>query len=548
MARPILEILSILVLPLVPACVGRLDDGPTRSDGREPTTCTSEEVAPAALPHLTRSEYDRTVRDLLGDHSAPARGFPADDGIAGYATGATVSSLHVESWLDAAEALAAHAAEDPIALASCDPEREPEAGCLVPFLARFGRRAFRRPLSGVELDRLLTLYRQVSAVDGASVAFEAVLTAILASPSFLYHTELAAPSSGEDGVTRLDGYALAARMAFFLWGAGPDDALLDAAEAGQLDDAEGADQVARDMLRDPHAREGLRELVGQWLGLARLDGVVRAGLAPDMPGRMRASAEAFVDAVLFEDDARLATLLGASWTFADGPLAEILDVPGPEGDALVRVELDPAERAGLLTHPALMTLLAQPAQSDPVRRGVWVLDRLLCDALPPPPMDVTPPEVSVGATTRERFAQHTSSPACQGCHSRIDPIGFGFEHYDATGRFRTEEAGIPVDATGHLDGTGDSDGDFDGAPELAARLAGSAQVEGCFATQAFRFAAARREAPEDACSLERATQDFRRSGGDIRELAVAIATSDPFRFRRVDALDGRTTETTGGSR
>jgi hypothetical protein len=199
------------------------------------------------------------------------------------------------------------------------------------------------------------------------------------------------------------------------------------------------------------------------------------------------------------------------------------------------------ERAGVLTQPGLMALLAYPDQSSPVARGVFVRERMLCQHLPPPPNDVViePPDPDPNATTRERFAQHTADAACSGCHSLIDPLGFGFEHYDAIGRFRTDENGLPVDASGSLGGIADASqvGDYEGAVELADKLLASTDFQECVAHQWTTFALGREPGEDDACAMQGIRQSFADSGGDLRELLVSIATSDSFRFRVVDGGD-----------
>jgi hypothetical protein len=195
----------------------------------------------------------------------------------------------------------------------------------------------------------------------------------------------------------------------------------------------------------------------------------------------------------------------------------------------------------VLTQPGLMALLAYPDQSSPVARGVFVRERLLCQHLPPPPNDVMiePPDPDPDATTRERFAEHTSNPACAGCHMLIDPLGFGFEHYDAIGRWRTEENGLPVDASGTLANIGDTEqvGPYDGAVELADKLLASTDFQACVAHQWTTFALGREPNEADECAMEGIRQSLTDTGGDIRELLVAIATSDAFRFRVVDGGD-----------
>jgi len=190
-------------------------------------------------------------------------------------------------------------------------------------------------------------------------------------------------------------------------------------------------------------------------------------------------------------------------------------------------------RAGLLTLGALLAFHAHSDQTSPVHRGQLVRERLLCDPVSPPPpeFDISVPKVDEGATARERFAQHSRNIACSGCHAKLDPIGFGFEHFDGVGRFRAQEAdGRPVDASGELSDT-DVDGRFVGVPELAAKLARSEQVRDCYVTQWFRFAQGRGEAEADRCSIATLREAFVGSGGSVRELLVAMTQTDAFLFR-----------------
>jgi hypothetical protein len=193
------------------------------------------------------------------------------------------------------------------------------------------------------------------------------------------------------------------------------------------------------------------------------------------------------------------------------------------------------DRAGLLTQPALMALLAHSDQSAPVLRGVFVRERLMCLFVPPPPpsLNPIPPDPDPNATTRERFRVHTESVDCKGCHALIDGIGFGFEAYDQYGRYRTVENGLAVDVKGEVLGTGDPtlDGPFEGAHALSARLAQSRRVRDCVATNWYRYAFGRMETSADTCSLEDVKARFDKSGGDLDELLVSIAQSVAFRFR-----------------
>jgi hypothetical protein len=189
-----------------------------------------------------------------------------------------------------------------------------------------------------------------------------------------------------------------------------------------------------------------------------------------------------------------------------------------------------------------MALLGKANQSDPIHRGVFVRQRLLCQQLPAPPddVDLTPPEPEPGLTTRDRFSAHREEPRCAGCHTLIDPIGFGFEHYDAVGRYRATEEGHDIDATGEVIAGGDASGTFDGVIELSAQLAESDTVRGCVARQWMRYATGRIETAEDRCTVERLQERFAESGYDMRELLVAVVSADSFTHRRIPAEPGTT--------
>src|SRR6185503_210726 len=194
------------------------------------------------------------------------------------------------------------------------------------------------------------------------------------------------------------------------------------------------------------------------------------------------------------------------------------------------VMLDPAQRAGMLTQAGFLSVHALPNQSSPVTRGKFIRELLMCQppSPPPPDLNVTPPEVDPTRSTRERFAQHTANPACASCHALMDPIGFGFESYDAIGRFRTVDGNKPVDASGEIVRSMDLDGKFRGARELAEKLGASRQVHDCVATQWFRYAFGRFDSPGDTCSLAELRQSFMASGGDLRELLVALTQTESF--------------------
>jgi hypothetical protein len=246
---------------------------------------------------------------------------------------------------------------------------------------------------------------------------------------------------------------------------------------------------------------------------------------------MREETQRFVSHVLWEDDATLGTMLTANYSFLNKPLADLYGAKNGPADANTyeQVALDPDQRAGVMTHSSMLAAFARPDESSPVKRGKWVRVRMLCQELPDPPANIPQlPPPAEGVSTRERFAMHTNNPACSGCHNLIDGLGFGLEKYDGVGAFRTMDRGVPVDSSGLVNATTDADGAYDGGPELAGILAGSQQVQDCAPTQWLRYALGRAEDEADTCSLKALRDAFAASGGNLKELMVALTQTDAF--------------------
>lgn len=531
-----------------------------------PAELDCSELVPGAADArlLTRLQYDNTVRELLGETTSPARGFPAENTLLGFGNNANThraTLLLAEGHLAAAEELAAATVARGVdGLLPCEAGDRSEA-CVESFIEEFGYRAFRRPLLESEGEPLLALFREASPEWGFETGIELVIQAFLQSPQLLYRTESLA-SSGESavgsGVLPLDSYQIASRLSYLLWNTMPDAELFSLADAGQLTDVEVIRAQAERMLADERARVTVTDFYEQWLGLESF-----AGLSREIEGAesesafndsWRASLVRFVEHTFWDEGGNVESLLTSPSVFADPELAALYGLSGGDaandlsgGDAANGLSgdatgsyLDP-NRAGVLTQPGLMSLLAHADQSAPVQRGKFVREQLLCHQLPPPPPDVdtTPPDPAPDATTRERFREHSANQRCASCHRLLDPVGFGLESFDHIGRYRTEEYGIPVDTSGSVEDSTDPnlEGPFDGALELASKLAVSPQVEACLATQWFRYGMGRAEQTEDMCSLEQAKQDFAAAGGDFKQLLVALTLTDAFRYRAVAEHD-----------
>jgi hypothetical protein len=363
----------------------------------------------------------------------------------------------------------------------------------------------------------------------------AVVASILASPNFLFKPEAGGDASSLPDAKQATAFELASRLSSLIWASVPDDTLLDAAQAGELVTREHVAEHARRMLGDERAKAAVNAFYEQWLGLPLLDAAVKdAAYFPDwsdgVRDAMREETKRFIDHVLWDGDAKLSTLFTAPYSFVNATLAELYGVSdGPSDDAtFAKTDLDPTQRAGVFTQGSFMATYANPQYSSPIKRGKWVRVRMLCQDLPEPPANVPPPPAPApNVSTRERFAMHTNSPACSSCHVLIDGLGFGLENFDGIGRYRTMENDAVVDATGRVNES-DVDEEYEGGVELAALLARSGQARDCVPTQWLRYALGREEEDEDTCSLVALRQAFETSGGDMRELMVALTQTDAF--------------------
>lgn len=507
--------------------------------------CATRDPGPSPLRRLTRTEYGQTVHDLFGGDVLDLSQLPPGERALGFDNNADVistSDLLVDAYQDVAaqagDMLAGNLAQYvPCAMSSAD------ADCAATFAADFGRRAWRRPLDADERAALAAVFAAGTAAGGFSEGIARTTAVLLASPQFLYRLEPGAGATADlPGAVALSPYELATRLSYLVWGSMPDETLFDAAQGGHLAAPDDLEREARRMLNDPRAHTIVSTFHAQWLGLDRLDGldkdtVVYPMYTPALGAAFAQETNRFVDEVVWNREGTLAALLTAPYTFGDATLAAFYGLPAGTGSGFALLQTGGAQRAGLLTQGAFLSVYGKANQSDPVHRGRFVRERMFCTTPAPPPQNIVirPPDLDPRLTTRQRFDQHTSDPLCSGCHARLDPIGFGFEHYDGIGRWRDMEGGQPVDGTGSLTET-DVDGDFDGAVQLAGRLAQSTEVQVCYATQWFRFGYGRGETDADACTLHDLATAFVAAKGNIRELIVALTQTDAFRYRRVGDL------------
>jgi hypothetical protein len=463
-----------------------------------------------------------TLRCEASLASVPAevrpQGFPFDTD----ADAAVVTAPHVDAYLAAATPLADHAAESAQDLHACSWSATP-AACKQELIAKLGRRLFRRPLEPGQLAAY------------AELELATALHAMLVSPHFLYRSELGV-SAGDH--YRLTDHEVAAALSFGLLGTTPDDGLLDAADRGELSDAAGVEAWARTLIDDPRARTQLGEYALQWVGGQTITGVdKRVDLFPDFDASTRRAladeTRRFAGHVAYDGSGRFEELITADYTVLDAVAARFYGLSSGGGG---KIAYD-GKRAGVLGHASLLATTAHSDQTSPIRRGLLIRRNLLCEDLPPPPPFAGGvPDVDPDATTRERFAMHTDNEVCASCHRYIDGVGFGLEHFDPVGRWRTTENGHPIDATGDLTdverlGSGTS-APYSTLPELAEVIANSRAASACFVRQYLRFSRGLRETLAQRCDRLWVQREFDAANHDIRELLVNSVLAPGFRARR----------------
>lgn len=417
------------------------------------------------------------------------------------------------------------------------------------ILAAFALRAFRRPPTATETDRLVMLYgiarkNHESFERGIQLGMQG----ILASPNFLYRAER------ETGQTReLSDYELASRLSYFLWSSTPDDTLLALAAAKQLHKPEVLKAQTKRMLASPKAVALTDNFAGQWLQLRKLDRV-----SPDpaqfpqwdesLRSAMREETRRYFSTVVREDRSVL-DFLDSDWTYLNGRLAKHYGIADVTGDKFVRVKLSGGRRGGVLTQASVLTLTSNPTRTSPVKRGKWVLDNLLNTPPPPPPPGVGElPDDAKGkepltGTLRQRLEKHRADPSCASCHSRMDPIGFGLENFDAIGAWRERDGSAAIDATGTLpDGKS-----FNGSEQLRKVLAGKKTVFAKAVTEKLlTYAIGRGVEGTDRCNVTEMAEAVAAKQYRFSAVVEQIVLSEPFRKRRTALSDIQTPKRVSG--
>ena len=416
----------------------------------------------------------------------------------------------------------------------CDPEVVGEQPCAESILQSFLLRAWRRPPTGEEIDRLYGLVELArSEGDDFNTGITLAAAAALQSPNFIFRVELDVDAEAAD-VHPLDDYELASRLSYFLWSSTPDVELLDLADQGRLQDpGELQNQVER-MLDDPRSTALIENFAGQWLHTRAIadvlpDPAVFPQWRESLKESMKQEADLFFRTFIDEERSML-ELLTATDTFIDSNLAGHYGIPGTFGDEPVRVDLGPDTlRRGILGQAGLLAVLSYPTRTSPVLRGKWVLGELLCAEPPPPPPGVEglAEEAIKDGTVAEVLAQHRQREECAVCHDLMDPIGLGLENFDGIGAWRSVENGTPIDPSGILYGAGP----FTGPAAMSDMLAQDPRFPACVTEKLFTYGMGRGTIDDDQPHIEAITRSFVESDHNFRSLVTLIVTSEPFRTR-----------------
>ncbi len=420
----------------------------------------------------------------------------------------------------------------------CEPTSpEEEESCAERILSTLMRRAYRRPVTDEDLEKPMEFFRDARRAQDFDAGIEMALSAVLVSPRFLFRIEEDPPGIASRAVYRVSDLELASRLSFFLWSSIPDDELLDTAVRGELRKPGVLEHHVRRMLADSRSRTLVSNFASQWLYLRNLESITPdLRLFPDFDDNLRQAfrqeTELFFESVVREDRSVL-DLLKADYTFLNERLAKHYGIPHVYGSRFRRVSLGAdSHRGGLLRHGSILTVTSYATRTSPVIRGHWILKNILGVPTPPPPPDVPALKENTVSSTlpvRVRLAEHRANPTCAACHRLMDPVGFSLENFDAVGRWRTVEAGRPIDASGSLpDGS-----EFVGVSGLEQSLLNRPDnFVGTLAEKLLTFALGRGVEHYDAAAIRQCVRRARAEDYRFSSLIVGIATSVPFQMRR----------------
>jgi hypothetical protein len=401
-------------------------------------------------------------------------------------------------------------------------------------------RAYHRDLQPTEVEAFLTMSKAAQGAGTWASGMAAVIEAVLQGPEFLYRVEHGADAPEAPGLRKPTGDEMAARLSFMFWGTIPDEALRMAAKAGQLATPEGVRAQAERLLADPRARSVTRFFFDNLLPISQLSNLQRDPVrfpiyGLDFAAALREETQTFLEHQIFDADSpgTWSSALTAPYTYVNEQLAGFYGMTGVVGPEFRKVNWpDPTKRMGFLTQAGIMTGTIVTNEDNPVLRGSFIINKLLCLNLhlPTDPAVlamVAVPENVTGTTARERFTAHSQQAACAGCHAVIDPVGFPLEAYDPIGQWRDTDGGQLLDLSGSVPTT---EGTINGPVELAAKLATAEKFNECFAQHWLEFGYGKTHDEGDHCVQEELNATFKATGGNVKQLLVSLTQTDSFLY------------------
>jgi hypothetical protein len=419
----------------------------------------------------------------------------------------------------------------------CRPAKaQDNATCARQIVSTLARRAYRRPVTSADLSPLMSFYDSGRREGGFERGIELAVRAVLVSPQFLFRVERDPAGVAPGSPYRINDLELASRLSFFLWSSIPDDELLEAAARGQLRNQSVLDAHVRRMLADKRSQALVENFAGQWLQFRNIRATTPdKNDFPDFDDNLRQAFARELDlffASIIREDRSVLDLLMADYTFVDERLAKHYKIPGVYGADFRRITVPNDARRGLFGKGGVLLLTSHADRTSPVVRGKWILDNVIGTPPPPPPTVVPPfPDDAPGSapTVRARMERHRASPACAGCHRLMDPLGLALENFDAVGAWRTQDAGVDIDASGELtDGTR-----IDGVNALREALLKRPEViVGTTVEKLMTYALGRGVEPYDMPAVRAIVRGAARDGYRFSSIVAGIVTSAPFEMRR----------------
>lgn len=504
--------------------------------------CMAESAPPVApILRITKNEYNNVIRDLFGLTNDFSMSFNSDRyGSAGYSTESEAQSLSAaivnDFWVASKAVADALFSKNPNPLfATCSSGDT----CAKTIIKDLTTRAYRRPATQAELDKLFNLYKASSSTVFAD-AMKLVVRSVLMMPQFIFRVA-EAPTNGATQVA-LNDYELASRLSFFIWGSIPDSELMNLAAQGTLKNPATLEAQARRLLKDPRAKYLTKTFGRQWLSMDSFDKVTMStDRFPNWNASMKASmkneTEAFIDNVFYTDQS-IMDFVGGNYSFLDSNVATLYGASVGSTSQFMKTTLDQT-RFGILTHPSILSMNSYADHTSPVRRGKWTLERILCNPPGSPPADVPPlPPAPSGddlrdeSYIRQRLAQHRLQGAtCNGCHSIMDPVGLSYENYNPMGSWRnTYINGQTVDASGMLP-TGEKLRDFS---DLAKIFQTDYRYPTCFTSNLMSFSqGVNMKKFTNRCTIALVRNAGTGNTKKFSDLVVIIVKSSSFRSRTV---------------